>query len=342
MGKIAFVSFNTGGTLGHLTLLSKMASSLNRVADIHILSEHEYESYSSVSDPNIKWFKFKEQNHLSSIGGEIKHSSSPEILGYILQNGIDTTIYSTFFDPDLIGGLADHNVRNIYVSYPLRDSFSELFFLREQDCLFDRVIILGDLYDNDYPASVTRSRPLFSEQQREENTPSNILLTCGGGGRPSSRQFLDLMKDYIPLIKQKHNPDILLVTGPNNKGFHMEGVTCVSHANDMLEQMDSARLVISEAGYFSTHELISRTRPSILIPGARRIDNQELRAVEYAKRGLGFCFMPEEDISDLVSRSMELLTDEQQYLVFRENNRRYYNQQNKGNSLGKILMNSLK
>src|SRR3989338_9413886 len=94
--------------------------------------------------------------------------------------------------------------------------------------------------------------------------------------------------------------------------------------NNMQSYIDESKFVISEAGYFTTHELISRSKPGILIPGERRIDNQELRAIKYEENGLGFCVMPEEGLDSLVARSLELFTNTKQYEQIQSNCERYY------------------
>ena len=109
-------------------------------------------------------------------------------------------------------------------------------------------------------------------------------------------------------------------------------------STDNLQKfIDNSRVVISEAGYFTTHELISRSKPSILIPGERRIDNQELRAIEYDKQGFGYCFMPEEDIGLLVDKTLNLLTNYDSYRAFQNRSKEYYFSFDRDKDIEKII-----
>jgi UDP-N-acetylglucosamine:LPS N-acetylglucosamine transferase len=337
MSKVAFISFNTGGTLGHMTLLSKLAKGFINEHEIHILSEGEYKKHSFLNGPRIQWGRFSEQKHLKSNGGEIKHNSITEIFDYCVNNNIDYAIYSTFFDSTLVKNLSKVGIKNFYISYPLRDTYSELFFLRQYNSIFNQVIILKDLYTNKYPKSVKRSNPILSPYQKQENNDKRILLTCGGGGRPSSIKFLQLMKAYVPAIKNIYDAEITLIKGPNNKEIEIEDIITLESTNNMQKYIDEAKIVVSEAGYFTTHELISRSKPSILIPGERRIDNQELRSIEYEKKGLGYCVMPEDDTTLLVSRSLDLLTNQKKYGQIQTNCEEYHSQYEQKDNIENIL-----
>ncbi|MBU1199467.1 MAG: hypothetical protein KKF46_00960 [Nanoarchaeota archaeon] len=337
MSKIAFISFNTGGTLGHTTLLSKLAMNLINEHEVYILSDHDFSINSAVRNPRVTWEKFPQEITVNSNGGRISYRSSERFLKYCSTRNIDYVIYSTFFDSKLVKELDKNKVKNIYVSYPLRDAYSELFFLRKHNDIFNHVIILRDLYDNKYPESVKRTNPLLLPHQKQESNSQKILLTCGGGGRPSSVRFLQLMKDYVPAIKRISDVEITLIRGPNNKEIEIDDVMVLESTSNMQRYIDEAKVVISEAGYFTTHELISRSKPSILIPGERRIDNQELRAIKYEERGLGFCVMPSEDIELLVSKTFHLLTDQERYRQIQANCQTYYSQYKPEENIENIL-----
>lgn len=342
MSKVAFLSFNTGGTLGHMTLLSRMANFLTDNHEVHILSDYGCKRNSFTKNPKIKWERFPEEITINSNGGQVAYKSSEKFLEYCKKENISYVVYSTFFDPELVNNLKRNGIKNIYISYPLRDTFSELFFLRENNILFDHVIILKDLIDHNYPNSVRRCNPLFLPYLENEVSANKILLTCGGGGRPSSVNFLQIMSEYINLIRKEFPTlEITLIKGPNNKQIEIPEVEVIEYTDEIREHIDSSKIVISEAGYFTTHELISRSKPSILIPGARRIDNQELRAIEYEKRKLGYCFMPEEDIGRLVTSSVELLSDRSLYSKMQHNCGEYYssfsNHDNLENVIGGIF-----
>jgi len=66
-------------------------------------------------------------------------------------------------------------------------------------------------------------------------------------------------------------------------------------------------VVVSEAGFNTVMELLSVGLPALLIPGHRRIDNQELRAVNYELEGCGICCFPEEGGKRLADAFCRLL-----------------------------------
>ncbi len=324
MKNTGFLSFNTGGTLGHSTLLTNLANFLSKKSKVHILSDQIYNQFSKSSNPEIIWWNFDKQEHLKSNGGCVSIDAKQNILNYIIENKIENVVYSTFFDPGLVNELSKQDIKNIYISYPLRDTFTELFFLREYDDVFDDIIILNDLYNNKYSDAVKRSSPFFPKQHNKVCNSNKILATCGGGGRPSSKNFLNIFRDYCEKIKKEYEVDITLIKGPNNVEFGFQDIKVIEYTNKILEYIDQSDIVISEAGYFSTHELIARSTPSILIPGERRIDNQELRAIGYEKNKLGYCYMPQEDISVLIDKSVELLKNKSLRTDFINNNKQYY------------------
>lgn len=340
---IAFISFNTGGTLGHMTLLSKISDAILDIANVTVMSEHEYEAYSHTKDERIDWVKFTPQTHTFSNGGEISHSSRDEIAELCKERQIDLAIYSTFFDPALVQELNKQSIDSMYVTYPLRDTYTELFFLRENDELFKNTVVLEDLMNYDYPVSVTRANPILLPYREQNISNAKILVTCGGGGRPSSIKFMDLISEYSTQISELiPESDITIVRGPNNKGRHIENVNSIDSTDRMSDFIDEADIVVSEAGYYTVHELISRSKPSILVPGARRIDNQELRAIEYEKKGLGYAVMPEEGASRLVACTLDLLTDTYKYNQCQIANRNHYQGFERQQDVGQVIRNIIK
>ena len=211
MNRLAFISFNTGGTLGHSTLLHKLAKSLAYDNEIHILSDYPCQNESFMKFSNINFKTFAPSIHKKSLGGKISHNSSTEFFEYCRKEQINYVLYSTFFDPLLVRGLSEIGIKNIYLSYPLRDTHSELFSLRGYNSLFDDLIVFKDLYVNKYPESVKRSSPIMLPHSKQVNRSSKLLLTCGGGGRPSSARFLQLMIKYIPTIKELLDAEITLI-----------------------------------------------------------------------------------------------------------------------------------
>ena len=65
--------------------------------------------------------------------------------------------------------------------------------------------------------------------------------------------------------------------------------------------------MICEAGYNTITELLFLGKPALAIPGIRRIDNQELRAVRYESAGCGYALFPEEDPEETIKKIKSLI-----------------------------------
>lgn len=323
---VALFSFGTGGTLGHTSLISYLAAGLYNHYDVHVLSEYDCRPYMRDSKGATSWMRIPYQHHTNSNAGAIQHVGTEAGLEFCIKNNIQHAIFSTFFDPTLIAKLDKYGIPSYLITYPLRDSHQELFFLRKFDALFKKVIILGDLYNyNGNSAKVTTVqpviRPLANQSKKIKNS---ILVTCGGGGRPSSQKFfevIDRLYQHIGSIDK--DAKVTVVSGPNGPKMEFPGWQCIESTTDLISKIDQSRTVISEAGYFTTHELISRLTPGILIPGQRRIDNQELRAVRYARKVLGYSVAPEESFETLANFLRCLLFNDKEYCTMQKKNSNY-------------------
>lgn len=317
---VGLISLNNGGTMGHMVALTSLAKELTKKfpkKQFYIISEYDYESYSPVEGKNIYYIQIPQQAHKKSGAGCIEYSSQKSILQIVKENNLKILIFSTFFDPKLIKEVKKEGVKCILIKYPLRDTHNEIFSYKIFSSLFDRVYTLKDFINDKGNENVVnpflRFHPI--KKKRKDFT---ILVTCGGGGRPSAE---NLFKLVIPALNKilAENKDIkVIISKGQSKELDMISAKVVSWIKDIETDLQKADLLISEAGYFTLSDCVSTGTPAILIPGERRIDNQELRALEFEKKNCGFfVFHYEQEL--FYERLIHLIKDEKKLKEFRNN-----------------------
>ena len=265
--KIAYVSFGTGGTLGHRTLLNKLKKKIGK-ENLIILSEYYKKNIPT-------------QKHSPSVGGNLKYIASNKILDICVKKKVTHIIFSTFFDERLVKDLIRRKIKTILFTYPLRDSFALYHQVHGNYNLFDKVYILNDIFPDKY-----ESFPHINlyDSKKKRVGKNIVLITCGGGGRPSANRFCEIVdKKFLPLLK---NEEIKIILGPyNNYKFEnlTKNVECITSCAKLDGFYKNAKFVIGEAGYHTVQELLQYQIPAFLIPGERRIDNQEIRAIYFQK-----------------------------------------------------------
>ena len=295
--KIGFISIGAGGTMGHMSFVTSLSNKLSKSKDYEpfIFSEDNYKKYSNIKGNRIKYVQIKKQPHTKSVSGNINFLYKKEIFKKIKSLGIKTVIFSTFFDPKLIEDLRKIGVKIILHTFILRDSHLETFKLRGYQKLFDSIFVLRDLYPCNLKLENCKViRPLLDKNKTKSNSNKikNVLVVPGGGGRPSSKIFFEKVKEVI-----KNIPEInfTVIEGNSKISLNYDNSKSITWSNDFLNLAKKHDLIICEAGYNTVMEIMSLGIPAILIPGMRRIDNQELRATRYESFGCGYCLFPEED-----------------------------------------------
>ncbi|MEO1993143.1 MAG: glycosyltransferase [Pirellulales bacterium] len=151
-------------------------------------------------------------------------------------------------------------------------------------------------------------RPILNRNKK--GVPKNkVLVTAGGGGQPSAEIFFNLIGKAIDKVAPDYDVDFTVLLGAYNTNdvgpFPKTKIKRWTH--DMPAEYREARFVISEAGFFTVHELLEHNKPAILIPGARNIDNQELRAVTWELEGCGYCVLPDSQADTLEDKMRHML-----------------------------------
>lgn len=331
--KVAFISFGTGGTMGHMSLVTKLALRLlNSGFKCTILSEYDYKSFSNINNPKIRYIRIPKQRHKKTVAGCLDYRYKKNIINIIKREKFLVLIFSTFFDPGLVKYAKENKIKTILISYLLRDSHRKAFKIRKYYKYFDRIFTLKDIVNIEinFPNEEIVN-PFFDVcQQRKDiklKKVNNILVTCGGGGRPSAKLFFNKICNIIPKIIQKNqNIHFTLIKGNYKGNFaNLPNSDIIEWSNDFLSKLKNYDLVISEAGYFTILDLLVMRKPAILIPGERRIDNQELRALNFQERGCGICIFPVENETSFSDELNKLIKNPSILLKFSRNIDRNYN-----------------
>lgn len=288
--RLGIVVINSQGTAGHIRLAEKIKRRLTDEITPLIIGE--------TSNADIQ---LPSQTQVSSIGGKIDYSGIEFLKDAIISNNIDHVLMSTFFDPRL-QSLQAHDINLSLVSYGIRHAYSEYLRANKAFDMFDRIYQLNELHDQLLHDAVTVSPP----SHNKENLPTQedtVLVTAGGAGQPSAKRFYDLIKGFLQRIDHTEK---ITVIDPQHYLEDVRGAKRISWSNKFTTLLERSEYVISEAGYHTVSELIDFTTKAILIPGHRRTDNQELRAIHFEKTGLGSCVFPEQPLETLVTKYQSL------------------------------------
>jgi predicted glycosyltransferase len=116
----------------------------------------------------------------------------------------------------------------------------------------------------------------------ETQSPTLLIASGGGGKDETARDFRSLVGGLLAALRQKsaHKFCVLQALGPlAPQAAMVEGVDQrIDSGGRLNEAFDHADLVISTCGYNSILELACSRTPSLLLPIARSIDDQALRA----------------------------------------------------------------
>jgi UDP-N-acetylglucosamine:LPS N-acetylglucosamine transferase len=331
--RIALISFGTGGTMGHMSLITKLASKLSEHGfKCKILSEYEYQNFSNINNSGVDYIKIPAQEHMKTVAGCLGYKHKDKVIDIIKKEKFQVLVFSTFFDTGILKYAKENNIKTILISYPLRDSHRKAFEIRGYFKLFDKIFTLKDITNTErlfYNEEIVSPFFICKNQKKDFKVKKikNILITCGGGGRPSAELFFGDIQKFIPLIVKK-NPAInfTIIRGNyDGKFIELPNSNIIGWSNNFLELLTNYDLVISEAGYFTTLELLLVKKPAILIPGERRIDNQELRALNFQDKGCGICIFPIENINFFVNELNKILENPSILTEFSENLEKEYN-----------------
>jgi len=311
MKNILIVSLNSGGTMGHGRIITSLANGLIKSKkNVTLVSETDYSHFFNLNK-GIKNIILHETNHVNyTIGGMHDYKQKNKILEICEREKTDGIFFSTFFDLELVKEVKKKGIKVILLSYPIRDTFRKALIVNKAYEVFDKIISLYDPSVNEKKLKneiIVNPLNIVVRSIPQNGSKIDIVLTCGGGGRPSSRIFIN--KTYYalkPILKEK-NLKVTLIKGNSKTKEHIKGIKSIEWSKKFEGIIAFSKVVISEAGYFTMLDLINYNKFAIFIPGKRIIDNQELRAVMLEKYGVGKVFFPfekKQKLTKLVKESL--------------------------------------
>ena len=304
--------------MGHMTIVSRAADRLRRncTASCMVASDFDFRPSGPPSLREHTFVRLPEHAHQFSVGGCIEFAPVTAILAALNEFKCQIVVFSTFFSVDLVRAVNKAGMRSVLLTFPLRDTHWEAFHLRGYAELFSDVIVFADLYEptRDLP-NQTRVAPLCSGASRScfsRSVSKKILVLCGGGGRPSSQIMYDLVDSAkLELSERGIALDWGISHGAKARMTRPNEYSGLDWKPDLISWIHEYDIVISEAGFNTVIELVLSGRPALLVPGHRRIDNQELRAIKYEHRGCGVCCFPEEGPACIANRIRQFLLDDE-------------------------------
>ena len=323
---VGIISLGSGGTMGHMSLTTNLANSFKKKGlNIFLFSEHNYSEFTNKK--NINLIRILKQKHFKTVGGCLEYSHKRDLMNKIIKSNIKTIIFSTFYDLDILNFAHKNKIKTILVSYPLRNSHRQAIKIKKYYNYFDKIFTLDD---------ITNTKKLFPNEKivsyfvtktktkKNVKKIKNILVTCGGGGRPSANLFWKKIKAIVKYFN-KNNPEISFTLIKGNSKFEIDSPNSktIFWSQDFSKILMNNDLIISEAGYFTLIDLISLKKFGIIIPGERRIDNQELRGLKYESNKLGFCFLPVKNSKLIISKISELINNPKMISELKINNQNY-------------------
>lgn len=308
---VLIISLNSGGTMGHGKIITSLANFLSPKKHVTVLSDIPFSRNFEIDD-GVKVKLLGKIPHINyTIGGMCRCLQKDRIFQFVKENNIRCVIFSTFFDLDLVKKLKERGVKTMLMSYPIRDTYRLALKQNGAYSSFDKIITLygPEFKDKEMP-NETLANPLNIERKEIKLSGENdILVTCGGGGRPSSKSFFKKTIAALKEVRAK-NPDvkITIIRGSSKLVHADDKIRSIVWTKDFGSILSSSKVIISEAGYFTMLDLINYQKKAIFIPGERIIDNQEIRALKLEELGIGKVFFPfekESKLSNIVNERLQ-------------------------------------
>ena len=119
--------------------------------------------------------------------------------------------------------------------------------------------------------------------------PDTLLLygSFGGGGEPEAVRAFEICARAVQALNQTQPVHLVVGAGPLMRASPLaqEQVTVLTGRYPMLDLLPAFDGAVAAAGYNTVHELLYAGIPSILVPLARVLDDQEQRARSLADAG---------------------------------------------------------
>ncbi len=142
-----------------------------------------------------------------------------------------------------------------------------------------------------------------------------VLITLGGGGQERLEEIianiLDILKDYPGLHPVVAHGNLL-------RRLHTGGTcTVIKQYFPLCRLYNAFDYVIAGCGYNTVNELLYFNKPALFLPFERQVDDQEKRAQDLCRAGLGLMAAP--DDSAAIRENFAKLVDETVYAQIKNN-----------------------
>lgn len=231
----------------------------------------------------------------------------------------DLLVFDTHAPLALARHAASLGARSALILRELRPEALASFLASSAPAVFDRIVVPHEPGEVDLSSAphlpIVTTGPVVRrlEPRARPSKSPYVVIMAGGGGQPvDARRFLRAAAD-AHILARARVPALrtLLVTGPYGAApAHLDGVpglTVVRLAADLPDHLARATLVVSQAGYNAVAELRALRKPAVLVPGARKAEDQSARARRLAQAGAAVLARP--DARSIADRVEALLLD---------------------------------
>jgi len=204
---------------------------------------------------------------------------------------------------DILG--SNDVIHNMWVK---EGAFAAIEQFYDDICIYGNDNVFDLIKEYSFPESIARKSQYCGYVARDSNgedaieevmksdsqNDEKLLLITGGGGADAS-YFMDMFIDAFRSLGEDYNARAILSTGPFMQDDQIKAlqskaaglkISIESNAEDSIEDLINADLVISMAGYNTVSELMHYRKNAIIIPRPGPSAEQTMRTDIFTKRGV--------------------------------------------------------
>ncbi|MFZ5439059.1 MAG: glycosyltransferase [Myxococcota bacterium] len=307
--RVAFYAVNGLG-LGHVTRLLSIARALRRLArDVEVLFLTSSEADGVIYREGFAAVKLPSKTIREEVGLEkrrylkLAQTVTWNTLAAFEPDVLVVDTYPTGSFEELIPVLRWRQ-KNVFVFREQREEAASSALMQATLPLYDAIIVphldaraVGPVPE---PAKLRAVGPILIRERAELPSPEEarrrlgveadarlVYASFGGGGDPEGAAALALTAEVVRGLRTGHR--LVVGSGPLQKGRPpvVPGALVVSGVYPALDLLPAFDVAVTAAGYNAVHELCFAGVPSVLVPFARVLDDQEKRAHEVERAGAG-------------------------------------------------------
>lgn len=310
--KIAFHAINGIG-LGHVVRVVSLATEMRALQpDVQLLVLTNARDTSMLSRAEIDFVQLPPRLNEPHADPQRVHTALPGPLEEAALSaaldafGPDLVVFDTHAPMRLAEHAADIGARTVLVLRELRPEALASFAASGAALSFDGIVVPHDRGEVDLRAlggaPVSLVGPIVRAMPRIDPAADGaplVVAIAGGGGQPvDARRYVRAVADAHLLVRARvPELETILVTGPYGEPpqntEHYAGLTVVRSSPDLPALLAKASLVVSQAGYNAVAELRALEKPSVLVPGHRKAEDQRARALRLERAKAAILARPE-------------------------------------------------